>query len=162
MSEIQAPVQAVRDGPEGIGGWLILPVIGLFVTPLRGLIQLKDYAGISDSFPLLSSAQQTFIIIEILLSVALTIVLPVVLLVLLFSRKRSFPKLYAFWGISIFVFIVADLMAVKALFGDMFAASGVELFEETTIQALIGGLVLAAVWVPYMLNSRRVRNTFTQ
>jgi hypothetical protein len=88
-------------------------------------------------------------------------VLPVVLLVLLFNRKRTFPRLYAFWGISMFVFIVADLMAVKALFGDLFAASGVELFDETTIQALFGGLVLAAVWVPYMLNSRRVRNTFT-
>jgi hypothetical protein len=162
MSEIQAPATPVRDGPEGIGGWLILPVIGLFVTPLRGLIQLKDYAGISESFPLLTSVQQTFIVIEILLSVVLAIILPVVLLVLLFNRKRTFPGFYALWGISMFVFIVADLMAVKALFGDLFAASGVELVDDTTIQALIGGLVLAAVWVPYMLNSRRVRNTFTQ
>ena len=33
---------ASSDGPVGIGGWLILPILGLVVTPLRGVFHLAS------------------------------------------------------------------------------------------------------------------------
>lgn len=162
MSDVQAPAVPVRDGPEGIGGWLILPVIGLFLTPIRGLVQFRDYASLTETFQLLSGGQQAFLVAEIVLNVIFVIVFPIVLLILLFNRKQRFPRLYAFWGIVSLVFFIGDLIAAKMLFGDVFAAGGVELLDQATIQELVRSIVLAAIWVPYMLTSRRVRNTFTQ
>ena len=42
MTETDAAVSAERV-PEGFGGWLIVPIIGLVVTPLRAVFHLADY-----------------------------------------------------------------------------------------------------------------------
>jgi len=162
MSETQAQAVPARDGPEGIGGWLILPIIGLAVTPLRGLLQLGDYSGLSETFPLLSGAQKTFVVAEIGLNLILLVVMPVVLLILLFNRKRRFPGLYVVWGIVSLVFLIGDVIVAKAVFPEVFAEGGVEVFDDTTVKEIVRGAVLVVIWVPYMLLSRRARNTFTQ
>ena len=162
MSETQAPAAPARDGPEGIGGWLILPVIGLVLTPLRGLLQLGDYSGLGEMFPLLSGGQKTFLVAEIGLNLVLVIIAPVVLLILLFNRKLTFPRLYAIWGIVSLVFLIGDLIVAKAVFPEAFGEGGVELLDDDTVREIIRAFVLVLIWVPYMLLSRRARNTFTQ
>src|SRR5262245_28222430 len=103
--------QAVRDGPEGIGGWLVLPAIGLALTPLRGLVDLSVYSGLSETFALLDGAQQMFLVIEIIGNLALGIGLPIFLLFLLFNKKQSFPGLYVIWAVLNFAFLICDLIA---------------------------------------------------
>ena len=162
MSEMQSSASTARDGPEGIGGWLILPVIGLVLTPLRGLYQLSQLTGLKDSLSFLSSGQTTFLVIETLFSLAIAVVLPIALLVLLFNKKSAFPRLYIIWAVLCLAFLVIDLIVVQALFKDVFAAGGVELIDADTMRDILRTVVLVAVWVPYMINSRRVRNTFVQ
>src|SRR5262245_60383822 len=130
MSETEAPASPVYDGPEGIGGWLILPILGLVVTPLRGLLQLGDYAGLEGTFPLLSDGQETFVVAEIGLNIVLLVIVPVMLLILLFNRKPSFPSLYATWGIVSLVFLIGDLVVAKAVFPEAFGEGGVELLDD--------------------------------
>jgi hypothetical protein len=160
MSEIQAPAQAYRDGPEGIGGWLVLPIIGMFLTPVQALLQLGQYSGLGDNFQFLTFGQKAFVSLEIIGNVAIALIFPIVLLILLFNKRRAFPRLYVVWAVANLVFILGDLLAAKILFGELFEASGTQLIDGETMQAIFRAIVLMAIWVPYMLNSRRVRNTF--
>jgi hypothetical protein len=162
MSNADAPAAAVSDGPEGIGGWLVLPILGLILTPLRGLFQLGQLADVKEALAYLTQAQIAFLVIETVLSVAIVIVLPIVLLVLVFRKKRAFPRFYVIWAVLCLLFIVGDLLVLQALFKDFFAAGGVDIVDQETLKDIGRAVALVAIWVPYMLNSRRVRNTFTQ
>ena len=163
MSEIQAPAVPARDGPEGIGGWLLLPLVGLLVMPLRGLrLLLGDASWPIEIIRLLSRGQKAFLVGEFGLNVVLLVVMPVVLLVLLVKHKRRFPGLYAAWGIVSLVFLIGDLIVGDAMFPGAFGEGGVEPYDETTINEIIQVIVLVVIWVPYMLLSRRSRNTFTR
>jgi hypothetical protein len=164
MSETQTTGSSApaRDGPEGIGGWLVLPVIGLVLTPLRGLYQLSQLTGVKDSLQFLSSGQTAFLVVETLLSLVIAVGLPIALIVLLFNKKKAFPRLYVIWAVLCLAFLIVDLILAQALFKDIFAASGVELIDADTLKDILRTLVLVGVWVPYMLNARRVRNTFVQ
>jgi hypothetical protein len=88
--------------------------------------------------------------------------MPVVLLVLLVKHKRRFPGLYAAWGIVSLVFLIGDLIVGEAMFPGAFGQGGVEPVDATTIDEIIHAIVLVVIWVPYMLLSRRSRNTFTR
>ena len=163
MSEIQAPAVPARDGPEGIGGWLLLPLVGLVVMPLRGLrLLLGDASWPAEIIRLLSRGQKAFLIGEFGLNVVLLVVMPVVLLVLLLKYKRRFPRLYAAWGIVTLVFLIGDFFLGDAMFPGAFGKGGVEPVDETTIDEIIHAIVLVVIWVPYVLLSRRSRNTFTR
>lgn len=160
MTDVQATAAAVRDGPEGVGGWLILPMLGMFFTPVYGLIQLGSYFGLADSFALLTFGQRAFLVVELVGNVAIAVIFPIVLLFLLFNKKRAFPRLYIIWATANLIFIIGDLVAAKILFGALFEAAGTPLIDGETAQGVIRSIVLMVIWVPYMLNSRRVRNTF--
>lgn len=162
MTDVQTPAAPARDGPEGLGGWLILPTIGLCLTPLQGLLQLADYSGLNENLQFLTPAQTAFILVEAVANFALTVVMPVVLLVMLFTKKRSFPRLYVGWAVANLVFVLLDLIAAKILFGAIYEAAEMNLLDGETAQSLFRAIVLVGIWVPYMLSSRRVRNTFVQ
>jgi hypothetical protein len=149
-----------RVGPEGIGGWLILPTVGLILTPLTGLAGLGQYSDLSEAFPYLTGAQKTFVVLEIVGNLAIVVLLPVILLFRLFGRKVGFPRLYVTWAVANFAFTIADLIAARVLFGDVFEAQGVDLVDADTLKDIFRSIVLVVIWVPYMLTSLRVRNTF--
>ena len=162
MADTQPYVSPPLDGPEGIGGWLILPVIGLCLTPLRALLQLGEFSSLKDAFAFLTGGQKAFLVAEMVLNFGIILVLPIVLLVLLFNKKATFPRVYVIWAVLCLVFLVGDLIMAKVMFSEIFAAGSVELLDADTLKDILRTIVLVAVWVPYMLNSRRVRNTFVQ
>jgi hypothetical protein len=162
MTDVHTPAVPARDGPVGIGGWLILPTIGLCLTPLQGLIQLGEYSGLGENLHLLTSPQLGFIVAEALGNFAIGVVMPVILLVMLFSRKPAFPRVYVGWAITNLVFVLLDLVAAKILFGQVYETAGMNILDAETAQSLFRAVILVGLWVPYMLTSRRVRNTFVQ
>jgi hypothetical protein len=154
-----APIPAIT-GPVGIGGWLILPMLGLFATlgvQLLGLAKLGDVFGHLDA---LSSLQSNMIVLEFCINLALFLVAPIALLVLFFGKDRKFPRYYIIWQIVGSAFVVLDLMLGYALFAQAYEASGTPFFDTTTIRSLLGSVVGVCIWVPYMMNSVRVKNTF--
>lgn len=155
----QSPATGAAE-PSGIGGWLILPTIGLVLTLLRGGPDMfATYSGVADALPLLSSGQRAFIVGEIIFNVATVVLIPVVLLVLLFLKKRAFVPLFVVWGIVGLVGMFLDLILAKMLFPSAFPTVA-DLFDEKTTIEFFRSLILAGIWVPYMLKSRRVSNTF--
>lgn len=159
MTDGQASVQSSADSPSGIGGWLILPIIGLVVTPLRGVAHLASYGEILQSMDRMTGGQASFIVIEVIGNAILLLVLPIALLVLLFRKSAAFPRWFVIWAAAGLAFMIADLIIAQVFFGDVLAAAGLSLIDADTLPELIRGLVLAVIWIPYMRLSRRVANT---
>ena len=147
-----------NDGPVGIGGWLVLPLLGLVVTVLGSYRMLGQYAGLSEMLARLSPSQSAFVIFEVVGN-AVLLVFPILLLALAFQTKRSFPGLYVVWAVAGMAFLVVDLILAMALFPAGYPTVE-SLFDEATVRELLRSLLLLVVWAPYMMKSRRVANTF--
>lgn len=150
----------------GLGGWLVLIAIGVVVRPLvLGWQLARDfgYAFNLDTWEALTTpgmeaydpAYAPLIIAEVIGNTVL--VSTSLLLVLLFFRcKRAFPAVFI--GLMIFslLFIAADTWAAENLIKDGEPAAPENKTEIVKI------VIQSLIWIPYMLNSRRVKLTFTR
>lgn len=151
-------------GPEGLGGWLILPLIGLVLTVFKifgyfaaqvaPLIADGTYAQLTTP----GSEHYHPLWLPLLLleggGNAVLLTMAVAAICLYAMRSRWFPRVHIAFMLTnavlmlVLFFLGAEIPAVK---------------ESADVQAvgdMARGLVGAAIWVPYMLMSRRVRNTF--
>jgi hypothetical protein len=141
---------------EGIGGWLILPAIGLALTPFICLgpiftdIQLLtagDHQSLFANHPSLTALLDSEVVIN-LAFLAATICLNI----LFYTKKRILPKcMVAFYSAQC-VLLLVDHLAATAIFPSVDLSSG--------LITVIRSFVVAAVWIPYFLNSQRVEQTF--
>lgn len=151
---------------KGIGGWLILVVIGLVVTPVRityfmianhwpvfrdGLWPVLTTPGTDAYHPLWAP----LIIFEILGNLG-SICLALVTLWLLARRSRRTPLLAITWLILGATFVVIDFFAA-----DLIPAVA-EQQDPENMKELVRSIVGVAIWVPYFLVSKRVKATFVE
>ncbi|MGQ8774759.1 DUF2569 domain-containing protein [Serratia sp. NA_112.1] len=137
-----------------IGGWLLAPMAYLIVTLLSASLMLLLY-GMAIFVPesreyLLTNAQAFsmqwyFSVLTTLLMWCFTLWL----LLLFCHRSQRFPKLFLLW------LLITVLLAVKA-----FAFAPVP--DELAVRSLGWPLLMAALLVPYMKRSKRVKGTFTE
>ena len=151
--------------PCGIGGWLILPMLGLIIAPIRlGILLLTTYVPIftegswevlttpgSDSYHSLWAPLLTY---EIAGNIVY-IVASIVLLVLLFRKHYSFPK----WMIIFYATNLA-FVGIDFVLADLIPAVAAQQNPES-LKELVRTMVGAAIWIPYFIKSQRVQNTFT-
>jgi hypothetical protein len=148
----------------GLGGWLILVAIGMFLSPLR---IIATVARTSANFGLWRWRELTTpggqlyhpgwapcLIFELLGQITL-IVLCVVALVLFFQKRRLFPRWYIGILLTNAVFVITDSLIAPAVLRDHLAQS-----PDAHIGPLMGVFVGCAIWIPYMFQSRRVKATF--
>lgn len=139
--------------PTGIGGWLILPAIGIVVAPVQFVM------NVFDDFPRFELLEpgtllHTITMLKILAWIGFAI-LATTTAVQFFARRRSAPKLYRALLVGQLLFVIAAYWAAAILFDvPMFDANG----------GFAIGMLLAAclIWIPYFLYSVRVRNTFVR
>lgn len=94
------------------------------------------------------------IICEMLLNGAL-FVFTLWLLWLFFKTSKRVPKLMVIWFASIAAIQIIDHMLVAQI-----PAAASQPLDPATIKDWIRSLIGAAIWIPYFLKSKRVRNTF--
>ena len=148
---------------DGLGGWLILVMLGMIFTPIGiGVTMARLYPTI---FHLERWQQLTMpgnatyhplwmpILLFELVYNALVIVLCIFVTVLFFQKRYVWPRCY----IALLVLIVAGLIIDAILVQQIPAAAAQAVFS---LRDIFGGLVRAAVWIPYTLVSIRVRVTF--
>ena len=149
--------------PVGIGGWLILVAVGLCLTPIR--IAAEILATVRPLNPALWHALTTpgarayhplfgpWIVGQLVAYSAL-LLWALALLYLFFAKKRLFPRL------MIAFLIVRALVQVA----DISVALRIPMVANSLQVNVFGGpiiaIVVAAIWVPYFLWSRRVAGTF--
>lgn len=151
-------------GPKGLGGWLVLVAIGIIATPIKLTLLLlntflpmfKDGTMQALTTPGSEHYHPLWIVIVgyEALGNGLFIMAFIGLAVLFFSRSRRFPRLY----------IVALLANLAFLLGDEVIGSQIPAVVASGNTESIGeiakSLVACCLWVPYMLVSKRVKNTF--
>lgn len=152
--------------PSGLGGWLILPMLGLIFLPFRlgVMLMTTHYPIFSEGYWEVLTTPGTeayhalwapLLIFEILGN-SLFLVFSIILLVLFFQKHQRFPKLMILFLAANLAFIGIDFFA-----SDLIPAVAAESDPEST-KELIRTIVAAAIWIPYFLKSVRVKNTFTR
>lgn len=155
---------------KGISGWLFLIAIGLVISPFRFYFTtLSTYPDFFEngSWYLLTDPNSAKYVKGLSLLVYSEIVFNLFLLssmiylnFLFFSKKTTFPKAYIAIALIGLLYTPIDAFLASAFFPHIFPHP--PLLEGETLRNFLTTLVSAAIWVPYMLKSHRVKNTFTE
>lgn len=151
---------------NGLRGWLILVAIGVIIAPIRLLsVELPMYNEILNdgSWELLTSADSELyhplwapvLITEITFSFVLLLA-SLYLVVLFFSKHYLFPLVFIAITLAMLVFIPFDAWLVSQVLPEESFLNG------QTVRDLLRTLISAAIWIPYMLVSKRVKATFVE
>jgi hypothetical protein len=151
---------------KGLGGWLVLVGFGLIFGALRLLVETiniyKPYFN-TDLLEEITSPTSEFFIPNFKLlfyaeSLALLflIILSLYLIYLFFNKKKNFPKNYIFVSLFVVLYIPVNAYLVYVVIPDE------KLLSEELFKAFFQAMLSGAIWIPYMLKSERVRNTFIE
>ncbi|OCQ54009.1 Inner membrane protein YdgK [Photorhabdus australis subsp. thailandensis] len=135
-----------------INGWILAPAAYLIMTFLSASVMLALYImTLFSQNNILDVGSNQFTLMWFL-SVAITAAMwcfTLWVLKLLFIRSKRFPQTFIIW------LIVTVLIALKT-----FAFSPIP--DQMALRALAWPLMAAAIFVPYIKRSHRVKMTFTQ
>jgi hypothetical protein len=163
------PTFAIEHGLQGIGGWLILVLIGLVVSPIQlfraAWLDAHSLAGPNrDLLNIRIPGLTTLVSIELFANATLFLGI-LVLIVLFFRESRSFPRLYQAWLGFSFVAKLAEYTFALHL-GPQPALpapdSPVQNMQSTLMFDMLRSAVAASVWIAYFELSRRVKATFVR
>ncbi len=153
------------DHVKGIGGWLLLPLLGLIVSPFilifdsRELLfvfnlqqwNLLTMPGSDNYIPYFAPLA----IFEVVVNIA-TLLLNILALWLFFSRRSSTPRIY----ISYLLFVVAALII------DYVAGTSIPLLKDeytsNDLAKVVRHCISTVIWVAYFMRSKRVAETFVE
>jgi len=158
------PSRAIADGPQGLGGWLILPAIGLFGAPVLWLYFLfADYIPLlqdggwevltTPGYDVYHPLWGALLVVELAGTILLT-AFDLFLLVLFFRRSPAFPRLYIVSLLAYLAWTVLEVILAVQI------PAIVELGYADLIRDIVQATIVCAIWIPYFLRSRRVKNTF--
>lgn len=152
--------------PKGLKGWLILPAIGMFASTIRlTLLLMRDFWPIfrDESWQALTTPGSpayhqlwgTLLIFE-MVGNSLFILANLTLIFFFFSKHWRFPALYiTMLGLNV-LFVISDFFL-----GNMIPAVSAAK-DSQSIREIARTLAAAAIWIPYFLRSKRVKNTFVK
>lgn len=158
----QMPTAAISaPGPEGLGGWLLLPIFYLICTIV--LISYNYSVFLSDQEYIIAlvtgQVDPHWLLWATLLSTVMAVELvafAIYLLAILFQKKRQLPRLMVCFYSALL--IVMGIEFYISLQYAVFMQTPEELVEST--QDLLHAILMAAIWIPYFLCSKRVKATF--
>ncbi|MFS4468678.1 DUF3857 domain-containing protein [Maribacter sp. 2210JD10-5] len=144
---------------QSIGGWMVLPAIGLVLTPFYLLFQLFSaeyynkaiWSGFENAGYENAEILNIYLGFELIANIAF-LVFSVLLNVLFFNKRTSVPIMMVyFYSINLGLILLGSF--VMNQFG---------IDDPTFFKDLSKGLIGAVIWIPYFLNSERVKNTFVK
>lgn len=162
MSDAEFDLEETRL--TGLGGWLTIVGFGLIVTPIVifNLLLTEHLPLFTDgSFALLTSESSeyyvpglSFIMSYEILGNLILIFASFYLLFLFFKKSKFFPSYFIYFRLFNVLFLALDIIFAKMIFPEE------PIFDPTIARDLFQVILAAAIWIPYMLRSRRVKNTF--
>lgn len=157
--QVQPSIQGEYELYQGLGGWLLLPLLGLIVTPIQLLAGLFS-AGYFDVsiWSFTPAFTDTFafrgLLAFELIANLLLISFSTLCLLLMIKRRTTFPKLFIGY-----LFLNVLVLSLDLAFFHLLGLN--ESIEYGgSVAEIPRAFVALAVWAPYMLRSRRVKGTF--
>jgi hypothetical protein len=153
----------VETSSKAIGGWLILVAFGVLTRPfylLFSLYPMYSEMFATEQWEILRTAGRMaygpffipFIYSELIINI-LFILAAFCLIYLFFSKSRHFPKYFITFMLLNLGFILID-----AWLGGILTEEPV--FDPDTLQEIKRIVIPSLIWIPYMLLSQRVKETF--
>ena len=141
----------LKPEPKGIAGWLIIPAIGLVLAPIKSAAMLFMGLSMIQSFaPELTSDPRLWL--SGLIDIAM-IIATVIVAVLFFKRRQVAVRAIIALMLASVVANLVQVLLNAAMFKEV---------DVDTIKPVIHACVFGAIWIPYFLKSKRVKNTFTE
>lgn len=146
------------------GGWLILPVIGVALSPftLAYSFYIGEYFDAttlefissteSDGYNLVWTIAYVF---ELLMNCVL-IVYSIFLLILLIKKRTIFPIHFISFELMFFGTMLISAILISQIDSIYLDQEAIKSNSTEVFRAFIG----ACIWIPYMLKSERVKKTF--
>ena len=167
--DLSTPMFDSDPDVHGIGGWLILVLIGLIVSPFVLLhaiwLDLRPLTGTNLALiGIRLPGLPALITFELFANLVLFAGL-IVLLVFFFRESRRFPRLFQLWlGLSLAARLAEYTLSLQiGTHSDWEGASQLmsNMHAKLAVNAL-QGLIAAILWISYFQVSRRVKATFVR
>ncbi|PSL35618.1 DUF3857 domain-containing protein [Chitinophaga ginsengisoli] len=148
--------------PPQIGGWLVLMGIGVFTSPLNifnGLLKASIFNNsMWQQLDKATNATHNLSILQLLLVTELAsqiamLVLSLLLVSLFYKKRDTFPRAMIFFLACNLTINVLDNLACNYIF----EKKG---WDRENIMQIVQSFVAAAIWIPYLMMSERVKETF--
>lgn len=161
----QAPPLLSDYQLSGLGGWLILPCIGLFLScgfTVRSVSRIASAVALWKWQALTTPGGASYdplwppLLIFELLGELTIFALSVFALILFFQKRRIFPKWYIAFLVFNAVYVIVDVVGIQMLKHP--SANAAEIAARNLTRAIGGGLI----WISYMCLSQRVKSTFVR
>lgn len=148
---------------HGIWGWMLLIALGVYLLPFRMLIEI---VGTHNSFmdgtwfyltnptsPKYASGYAAVAIFESIMNL-LFFAMSLYLVWAMIKGKQTFPKLYILITLLNLIYHPLSAITASSVFPDY------NFFDRDYNVQLVAMVATAGIWIPYMLKSVRVKNTF--
>ncbi len=176
IAQVASPAQTAPPPPHqtlkplvGISGWLVLVALGLLISiavSAYSVVLLLDMSADATAFtdPAYPAyyvpSLATYFNVSLLVEVVLLGVM-VHLCVLMYQRKRVFPRRYFIVVWALVIVALLDALYVTSIDAQSHTAEIlVGLDPQDSYTALVQALISAFVWGTYIRLSKRVKNTF--
>lgn len=143
-------------GGENLGGWVIVPLLGLIFTPFSVIVSFisEGYFNANLWGNISGNGAGAFLVgAEVAFNLAL-LAFSGLLITLYLKRRSSVPKLMVAFYVSRLAFMLLELALTSAW--------GIGVANEKFGSNLLGIFAGVAIWVPYFLLSSRVKSTFVE
>ena len=139
---------------HGLKGWLILVAIIVCLGPPGIIYSTVTYVTeASAEWQIFDGSLKYFIVVTCIMNVILTII-SIYLIYLFFRKMNSFKICFIIYlGLSAILTILLTIWLI-ILVPTIFSLEILDLTE------IFGSIIPAFVWIPYMIYSKRVKNTF--
>ena len=148
---------------SSVGGWIILPAIGTFLSPVWTLVNIysngyfeylqweiltnPSHASYNPSLGLL-------VLIEYIYEIGM-LCFSILLIILLWNRRTSFPLLICcLYGVNVLVLVVETVWLRQLGLPTGFEGED----SHSSYRAIFGALI----WIPFFIYSGRVKGTFRE
>lgn len=160
-----SPDPVLAPGKTGLGGWLILLGITLFISVLAKLVTLaQDFVAISspDWQQLVTPGSPAYdplwgpaVWVEILLTLGL-LGFNIYVIALFFRKKATFPRHFTIFAVSNIVVIAVSLALCAQIHNFPKDA------KMQIIKSVFQSLIYLGIWGSYVHKSLRVKRTFVR
>ena len=156
MTDAQpTPRPSDSPGPSGFSGWLLVPAFFTVITPWffgKGGVDVVA-AVLSPHMAAAPGPLRAVVWFEAAAN-AILLAAWIYAIVLMLTRRASFPRLFVVLAVASFAFVAIDtVMSARVLGAGFTADDGVAIARQVAFYL---------AWIPYMLSSSRVRNTFVR